>query len=440
MGARPAIAAALLLAALPARAAEYAALQGHGGPVRAIALNGDGTALTASFDYSVGYWRDGAPTWLEGHRAAVNAVIWLGAGRAASGGDDFDVRIWDLATGDSTALPGHEGKVVALALAPDGGLLASASWDGTLGLWPLDGQGGAGPPRFLDGHQGAVNDVAFSADGARLFSAAADGTIREWDAATGAELRTVIAHGFGVNTLELGPGDAWLAYGAVDGGTRVIDPETGAEIGDFTLDRRPILAMAVPPAGDMLAVGDGEGYIMVLDTDDWSLARDFRAATRGPVWALAWAAAGDAIAAAGISDTAYLWPLDGLSGADAVLGAGERSFLRDPATMTNGERQFARKCSVCHTLTGDGARRAGPTLENLFGRPAGSVPGYSYSPALRDIGITWTDETIDALFDEGPDHYVPGTKMPMQRIAGAQDRADLIEYLRTATDPERSRP
>ena len=40
---------------------------------------------------------------------------------------------------------------------------------------------------------------------------------------------------------------------------------------------------------------------------------------------------------------------------------------------------------------------------------------------------------IDALFDEGPDHYIPGSKMPMQVIAGQTDRDDLIAWLKTAS-------
>jgi cytochrome c len=47
--------------------------------------------------------------------------------------------------------------------------------------------------------------------------------------------------------------------------------------------------------------------------------------------------------------------------------------------------------------------------------------------------VIWTEETIDKLFDLGPDHYLPGTKMPMQRIARPGDRADLIEFLQTRT-------
>ena len=119
------------------------------------------------------------------------------------------------------------------------------------------------------------------------------------------------------------------------------------------------------------------------------------------------------------------------------LASGERSFLRDPSEMTNGERQFARKCSICHTLTPDGERRAGPTLFGLFGRPAGTVPGYSYSETLADSDIVWNETTIDRLFEEGPDHYTPGSKMPMQRMTDPQDRRDLIEFLAERTDPDR---
>ena len=106
--------------------------------------------------------------------------------------------------------------------------------------------------------------------------------------------------------------------------------------------------------------------------------------------------------------------------------------------MDNGERQFMRKCSICHALTDGPSRKAGPTLHGLFGRRAGTLPGYSYSPALGGADITWGPETIDALFDLGPDHYIPGSKMPMQVISAASDRADLVAFLRDATAKETS--
>ena len=396
-------------------------LEGHGGPVMDIAVSDD-VVLTASFDYSVGFWREGAPTWLEGHRAAVNTVVFLPGGEAASGGDDFDIIIWDLArAGLRVRLAGHKGKVMDLAVSPNGRTLASASWDGTVRLWEIEtGHALAA----LDGHGGAVNAVAWAGDS--LFTAGVDGTIVQRDAG-GKPLRTLVRHGFGVNRLLAGEG--WLAYGAVDGGTMIVNIATGEVIADLSAGRRPILALAAAPG--LLAVGDGEGHIMVVETEGWTVLRDFRAALDGPVWALAFSDGGASLIAGGIDDAAAIWPI---SGVGPVISAGPRGFQTDPDAVGNGERQFLRKCSVCHTLTPDGARRAGPTLHDLFGRKAGSVAGYAYSPAMRGSDIIWTAETIDRLFDLGPDHYTPGSKMPMQRIASPEDRADLIAFLQRETE------
>jgi len=405
----------------------FVTLEGHGGPVKGIEVSRDGKhVLTASFDYSVGVWELAAPEapgWLEGHRAAVNAVHMLSDGRIATASDDFSVRIWD---GDAiTILEGHQGKVMALA--SHGNLLASASWDGRAGLW--DAESGV-VLRWLEGHKAGVNDVAFSADGSHIYTASTDGTIRRWNATSGALEQIEVKHGFGVNQLLVNSAAGWLAYGAVDGGTRAIDLGTGAVIADLTLERRPVLAMAMRRDGRQIAVGDGQGYIMVVDTERWRITRDFRAAKRGPVWALDYGADGTRIFAGGLADQAYGWPLEE---AGAVMVAGARDFLNDPDKMPNGARQFYRKCSVCHTLGPDGKRKAGPSLFGVFGRRAGTLEGYGYSDAMRGIDIVWSDETIDKLFDLGPDHYTPGSKMPMQRIAKAQDRIDLIAFLRENT-------
>ncbi|PJJ85397.1 cytochrome c [Brevirhabdus pacifica] len=434
--------AGLVLGAGMAGAAEFFTLKGHGGPVKGLAEATDGSAiLTASFDYSVGLWHDGQPRWLEKHRAAVNAVEFAGPGRAISGGDDFDVILWDLdapADDDPGKVLGrHAGKVIALDVSADATMAASASWDGTVGLWPLPApgetaSGATRAGRLLKGHDAGVNDVLFSADGSRLYSASADGTILVWDVAAGEPLRQLVRHGFGVNTMVLNEAEGWLAYGAVDGVTRIVDATTGDEIADFTLERRPILAMAGDPGFTTLAVGDGEGFIMLIDTASWTITRDFRATLKGPVWALAFSADGSSIHAGGLDDAAYSWPVGALDEPTQMV-RDARSFLRPPEEMSNGERQFQRKCSICHSLTPGSARRAGPSLAGLFGRRAGSVADYSYSPILTGSDIVWNDDTIDRLFDIGPDHYIPGSKMPMQRITGAGDRADLIAFLRHAT-------
>jgi cytochrome c len=419
---RSALLLILLLSPLSGAAQEFFTLKGHGGPIMGIAVAPDGQIATASFDNAVGLWTGPVPAWLDGHEAAVNTVLFA-HDALFSAGDDFTIRRWP----GGEVIGRHEGKVVALTALP--GAIASASWDGSIGLWPLEG----GEARMLTGHESGVNAVAHAQG--KLYSAGSDGTLRLWDVATGTQIRQMLRHGFGINEIVLNESEGWLAYGAVDGGTRVVDMTTGAEIADFTLERRPILALVLSPDRRLLAVGDGEGYIMVIDTRNWRITHDFRATLRGPIWALAFATDGANIHAGGLDDAMYSWPVETL-GEHARMAETEHRFLKDPAEMGNGERQFARKCSICHSLSPGSDRRAGPTLHGLFGRPAGTVPDYAYSERLNESDIIWTAESINALFDLGPDHYIPGSKMPMQRIANPQDRADLIAYLRNATAGE----
>ncbi len=431
-----ALLAALVLIPSVAAAGDFFTLKGHGGPIKGIDVSPDGSRiLTASFDYSVGLWRGGTPVWLEAHGAAVNAVRFVDENRAVSAGDDFQLYLWDLATGRGRRIGGHKSKVIALELSPDRRTVAAASWDGTIGLWPLDG----GAPRFLKGHRSGVNDIAYSADGRTLYSGSADGTIRTWDPVRGVRKRFFLRHGFGVNTLVLNDSANWLAYGSLDGTIRVVDAVSGDKIADFTSYRSPILSMAADPNFSKIAVGDGEGFIKVIDSRSWSVLRNFRATLRGPVWALRFSPDGRNIHAGGLDDAMYSWPVASLGSHDRMTRE-ERSFLKKPATMSNGERQFQRKCSICHALGPEGLRRAGPTLFGVFGRRAGTLAGYKYSRTLRNSEIVWNEGTIDALFDQGPDDYIPGTKMPMQRIVKPADRDDLVAFLRRATtDREKTR-
>ncbi|MAQ83413.1 MAG: cytochrome C [Maritimibacter sp.] len=426
---RALIGAAILAAVMADRGAaqDFTTLKGHGGPVMGIAVSEDGTVATASFDNSAARWTGRTPAWLEGHDAAVTVVAFVDETRIVSGGDDFTVRLWQ--DGQGRLLGEHLGKVTALAVSPDGATVASGSWDGSILLHPL----AEGETRTLADPRSGVNAVAFSADGGTLYAGTMDGALLAYDLSTDDTPTVLVEHGFGVN--EVIAGDGWIAYGAVDGGTRVIDAATGTQIADFTLDRRPILSMAWDAGTAQLAVGDGQGYIMVVDTTGWTIARDFRATRQGPVWALDFSPDGQTLYAGGLDDVVYAWPVAALDTFEPAMGQ-ERSFLRDADTMPNGERQFMRKCSICHALEPGPSRKAGPTLYGVFGRQAGTVADYPYSPRLDGSDIVWTEETIDDLFEIGPDHYIPGSKMPMQVIAGENDRADLVAYLRQATAKE----
>lgn len=88
------------------------------------------------------------------------------------------------------------------------------------------------------------------------------------------------------------------------------------------------------------------------------------------------------------------------------------------------------RCLGCHALAYD---RTGPRHCGLFGRRAGSVPGFPYSDALKRSEIVWTARTLDRFLAD-PSRTVPGTSMGYAGVADPAERAALIAYLRQAND------
>jgi cytochrome c len=102
----------------------------------------------------------------------------------------------------------------------------------------------------------------------------------------------------------------------------------------------------------------------------------------------------------------------------------------------NGRLLFAR-CGICHALTADKADgKKGPHLAGLFGRKAGSVPGFNYSLAMRAKGVVWSETTLDVYLTK-PKAYVPGTTMIYGGLRRRSDRRDLIAYLKEALRAKR---
>ena len=103
------------------------------------------------------------------------------------------------------------------------------------------------------------------------------------------------------------------------------------------------------------------------------------------------------------------------------------------ADLTNGEAKFAI-CKTCHNTAQGAGDMTGPDLWGVFGRKAGSEPGFAYSDGMKALGITWDAQAIDKWIS-GPSKMIPGTKMTYIGMEDPKDRIDIVAYLKTVTSP-----
>jgi len=114
-----------------------------------------------------------------------------------------------------------------------------------------------------------------------------------------------------------------------------------------------------------------------------------------------------------------------------LLVAGRADAVEGNAAR--GQRVF-NACVACHALE-PSKNMTGPSLADLWGRHAGTLPGFDrYSSALRSSGVVWDDATLDAWI-AGPETLIPDNAMTFRGIKDAQARADLLAFLKEATRP-----
>ena len=107
----------------------------------------------------------------------------------------------------------------------------------------------------------------------------------------------------------------------------------------------------------------------------------------------------------------------------------------EPGDAERGAKIYEQRCGACHSLD---ANRVGPRHRGVYGRKAGSIPDFPYSPAVKASQIIWTRETLDAWLTD-PQKLIPGQRMNY-RLSDPQLRADVIIYLKKESGKIALRP
>jgi WD40 repeat protein/serine/threonine protein kinase len=370
-------------------------LAGHTAEVTGVVFSPDGARIaTASRDNTIRLWDASTGqelTVFAGHAGSVRDIAFSPDGRELfSASSDSTARIWDVARGQvRLTLAGHTDRITGLALSADGSKLATASWDSTVRLWNVvDGT----EILRLPGDEARVYAVAISPDGTRLATAGTDAVINLWDLETGEAQLALPGHKGIIYHLSFSPDGTYLASGAGDGTTRVWDISPAGNREWLTLDGHQwvIFGVDFSPSGAQLATASWDGSVKVWDvqtgTELMSLIDD-----EWRKYSVEYSPDGSQLVTTAHNDTTVLW--DATSGEALHTLRGHNGPVLDVAFSPDG-----------HLLATVGGSQETPGLVNLWNTQTGqlertwsgheaSVERVAISPDGQLIATASTDGT-----------------------------------------------
>lgn len=332
---------------------EVESLTGHADTVYGVRFSPDGRMLAScSADRSIKLWDVASRKELTSFREqekTVYALEFTGDGKSlVSGGGDGSVRRWDLKGNTVWTKNPHTNYVRSVAISPDGTVVASGSWDGTVKVLDIvSGEEKAMYQKYgrriysvafspngqwlaIAGELGAVHlwewkkagsyvpsfgqyaawvsAVAFNPTGTRIASSSSDGSIQIWDAGTYEKLATLKGHEDWVSSVAFSPDGATLASAGWDKQIKLWRSDMRSSALRPTISGENVLALSFEPSGAMLATGGPNGQITLRDSasgEAITRLQDHKSA----ITAIRFAPNGAVLASGSQDGTVQLWSL-----------------------------------------------------------------------------------------------------------------------------------
>lgn len=297
--------------------------QDHTEPVNALVFSADSSQLISAGgignsglfstgqDFAFRIWKvsGGTPQiWANAAANSTEALAVSPDGKLlASGGWENQVAVYNAETGAPIiVLVGHTTRIQALAFSPDGSRLAAGSEDGLVQVWAVADNTITQPPMLTFTHP-RLSSLAFSPDGALLATGSLDTTIKIWESTTGEEISTLSGHSGWVNALAFHPTRGQVASASEDGTIHLWDVAGGETTVILSIagQTAPLNAVVFSPNGRFLAVGGGD-QVVVWETDNYTRPAITFREHETPVLTLAFSPDGGSLASGDQAGIIYL--------------------------------------------------------------------------------------------------------------------------------------